>query len=720
LLPRLAKSYQISRKITKLVVLLRRLLLLMLTVAASSPLLAEDGYELWMRYRLMPSVKQTPISQIVCPFPDAAKLKVAHAELKNGLEAMNGRIIPVVSKLTKNDAVLIGTPLTNEWIGGLNLDLRPFEDDAFVYVPATVKGKRVHVIAGSDQQGVVYGAFWFLRQLQSGKPLPKSRYYSAPRYKLRLLNHWDNLNRSVERGYAGQSIWDWHKLPDYVDPRIIDYARANASIGINGTVLTNVNSNAMVLRADYIQKTKAIADTLRPYGIKIYLTGRFSAPIELGKLKTADPLDTEVQQWWKDKISEIYREIPDFGGFVVKANSEGQPGPQNYGRTHAEGANMIADALAPHGGILMWRAFVYDDKTPIDRAAQAYKEFKPLDGKFRSNVIVQVKNGPIDFQPREPFSPLFGALDKTPALMEVQVTKEYLGFATHLAYLGTMWQEALASPTRLRGKEKVLDTLTGVAGVSNIGSDRNWCGSHFDQANWYALGRLAWEPTLGATKVADEWARLTFGSGVAKPVVSMMMRSREAVVDYTGPLGLTHLIATGHHYGPGPWVDNLGRADWNPVYFHRGDKAGIGLDRVTAGTVKQYAPGWQEIWGKPATTPENLLLWFHHVPWSYRLSSGKTVWDEMVARYTHGVSEVASMRAEWAKLNGKMDAARHVQVSEFLKIQEKEAKWWRDASIAYWQSLNGLPLPKGFEAPEHSLDYYKSISHPYAPGNTPS
>lgn len=700
--------------------LLRRLLLLMLTVAASSSLLAEDGYELWMRYRLMSSDKQTPISQIVCPFPDAAKLKVAHAELKNGLEAMNGRIIPVVSKLTKNDAILIGTPLTNEWIGGLNLDLRPFEDDAFVYVPATVNGKRVHVIAGSDQQGVAYGAFWFLRQLQSGKPLPKSRYYSAPRYKLRLLNHWDNLNRSVERGYAGQSIWDWHKLPDYVDPRIIDYARANASIGINGAVLTNVNSNAMVLRADYIQKTKAIADTLRPYGIKVYLTGRFSAPMELGKLKTADPLDTEVQQWWKDKISEIYREIPDFGGFVVKANSEGQPGPQNYGRTHAEGANMIADALAPHGGILMWRAFVYDDKTPIDRAAQGYKEFKPLDGKFRSNVIVQVKNGPIDFQPREPFSPLFGALDKTPALMEVQVTKEYLGFATHLAYLGTMWQEALASPTRLRGKEKVLDTLTGVAGVSNIGSDRNWCGSHFDQANWYALGRLAWDPTLGAAKVADEWARLTFGSVVAKPVVSMMMRSREAVVDYTGPLGLTHLIATGHHYGPGPWVDNLGRADWNPVYFHRGMKDGIGFDRVAAGTIKQYALGWQEIWGKPQTTPENLLLWFHHVPWSYRLSSGKTVWEEMVARYTHGVSEVASLRAEWAKLKGKIDTARHVQVSEFLKIQEKEAKWWRDASIAYWQSLNGLPLPKGFDAPEHSLEYYKSISHPYAPGNTPS
>jgi len=700
------------------VVLFRRLLMLMLTVAASSSLLAEDGYELWMRYRLLPKSKRVAISQIVCPNPTDRHLKEAHSELKTGLEAMLGYSAKVGEKLTKQDGLVIGTALSNKLIAGLNVDLQPFNDEAFVYLPTTINGKRVHVITGQDQIGVMYGAFWFLRQLQIGKPLPNKRYYSAPRYKLRMLNHWDNLNRSVERGYAGQSIWDWHKLPDYVDPRIIDYARANASIGINGTVLTNVNANAMVLRADYIQKTKAVADTLRPYGIKVYLTARFSAPIELGGLKTADPLDPQVQQWWKDKVAEIYREIHDFGGFVVKANSEGQPGPQNYGRSHAEGANMIADALALEGGILMWRAFVYDDKTPVDRAAQAYNEFKPLDGKFRSNVIVQVKNGPIDFQPREPFSPLFGALDKTPALMEVQATKEYLGFATHLAYLGTMWQEALASATRLRGKEKVLDTLTGIAGVSNIGSDRNWCGSHFDQANWYALGRLAWEPTLGAEKVADEWARLTFGTAVAKPVVSMMIRSREAVVDYTGPLGLTHLMATGHHYGPGPWVDNLGRADWNPVYFHRGDRDGIGFDRVGAGTLKQYAPGWREIWGKPETTPENLLLWFHHVPWSYRLPSGKTVWEEMVARYTQGVSEVATMRAEWAKLKGKTDAFRHFQISEFLEIQEKEAKWWRDASIAYWQSLNGLPLPKGFEPPEYTLDYYKSISNPYAPGNT--
>ncbi len=699
-------------------VFLRRLLMLMLTVAASSSLLAEDGYELWMRYRLLPKSKQVPVSQIVCPMPTARHIKQAQTELKMGLEAMLGHSVNVVDKVTKENALLIGTPLTNEWLNELDVDLRPFNEEAFVYFPAVFRGKKVHVIVAQELEGVMYGSFWFLRQLQSGKPLPKKRYYSAPRYKLRLLNHWDNLNRSVERGYAGQSIWDWHKLPEYVDPRITDYARANASIGINGTVLTNVNANAMVLRADYILKTKAIADTLRPYGIKVYLTARFSAPIELGGLKTADPLDPQVRQWWKEKVAEIYGEINDFGGFVVKANSEGQPGPQNYGRSHADGANMIAEALEHHGGILMWRAFVYDDKTPVDRAAQAYSEFKPLDGKFLPNVIVQVKNGPIDFQPREPFSPLFGALQQTPSLMEVQVTKEYLGFATHLAYLGTMWQEALASPTRRLGKQKVLDTLTGIAGVSNIGSDRNWCGSHFDQANWYALGRLAWDPTLGAERVADEWARMTFGPAVAKPVVSMLMRSREAVVNYTGPLGLTHLMATGHHYGPGPWVNNLGRADWNPVYFHRADKDGIGFDRMSAGTLKQYAPGWQEIWGKPSTTPDNLLLWFHHVPWTHRLGSGKTVWEELVSRYTSGVSEVASMQDEWAKLKNKIDPARHSQVTEFLKIQHKEAKWWRDASIAYWQSLNGLPLPNGFAPPEHSLEFYKYLSHPYAPGNT--
>lgn len=695
-------------------VFLRRFLMLMLTAAASSSLLAEDGYELWMRYRLLPKAKRVPISQIVFPTGDDPTLRIARDELDRGLRQMYGAIPPYSSSQTKNHALIVGTPDSHKLFNQITLDLN---NEGFFFVPKT-NGESVSlVLGGKTSIGVLYGVFWFLRQLQAGFKLPTGFVESNPKYKLRLLNHWDNLNRSVERGYAGQSIWDWHKLPDYVDPRIIDYARANASIGINGTVLTNVNANAMVLRADYILKTKAIADTLRPYGIKVYLTARFSAPMELGGLKTADPLDPQVQQWWKEKVAEIYGEINDFGGFVVKANSEGQPGPQNYGRSHADGANMIADALAPHGGTLMWRAFVYDDKTPVDRAAQAYNEFKPLDGKFRPNVIVQVKNGPIDFQPREPFSPLFGSLEKTPALMEVQVTKEYLGFATHLAYLGTMWQEALASPTRLRGKEKVLDTLTGIAGVSNIGSDRNWCGSHFDQANWYALGRLAWDPALGAERVADEWASLTFGVRVSKPIVGMMMRSREAVVNYTGPLGLTHLMATGHHYGPGPWVDNLGRADWNPVYFHRADKNGIGFDRVAAGTLKQYASGWQSEWGDLKSCPENLLLWFHHVSWTYRMKSGKTLWEELVTRYSRGVAEVAAMRAEWAKLSGKVDAERFLQVSEFLKIQEKEAKWWRDASIAYWQSLNGLPLPPGFEAPEHSLEFYKSLSHPYAPGN---
>ncbi|HLP00293.1 MAG TPA: alpha-glucuronidase, partial [Fimbriimonas sp.] len=458
---------------------------------------------------------------------------------------------------------------------------------------------------------------------------------------------------------------------------------------------------------------------------------RFSAPMELGKLPTADPLDPTVQNWWKTKVSEIYAKIPDFGGFVVKANSEGQPGPQNYKRTHAEGASMLADAVAPHGGIIMWRAFVYSNETPRDRALQAYDEFVPLDGKFRDNVIVQVKNGPVDFQPREPYHPLFGAMKKTPTMMEVQITKEYLGFATHLAYLGTMWEEVLRVDTNVAGKGSTVGKIieggvipyhmTAMCGVSNIGSDRNWCGSDFDQANWYAFGRLAWDTSLDAKKIASEWTRMTFGNDprVVRTSVDMMMRSREAVVDYMTPLGLAHLMDTGHHYGPGPWVNNLGRNDWNPTYYHRADSKGIGFDRTSKGSdaVGQYSSPWRETWNNVATTPDNLLLWFHHLPWTHKMRSGRTLWDEMVVRYSHGVEEVVAMRKQWASLSGKVDPGRFAQVSEYLAIQEKEARWWRDACLAYFQSLNGLPYPAGYAAPKHSLEYYRSISNPYAPGN---
>jgi alpha-glucuronidase len=583
---------------------------------------------------------------------------------------------------------------------------------------------------------VLYGSFHFLRLLQTGQRIEMVDLSSRPRTRIRVLNHWDNLDGHVERGYAGQSIWDWHKLPGWLDPRYTDYARACASIGINGSVLTNVNANATSLTPAYIAKARALGHALRPYGIRVYLTARFSAPMELGGLATADPLDPAVRAWWKTKVDEIYAEIPDFGGFLVKANSEGQPGPQDYKRTHADGANMLAEALAPHRGVVMWRAFVYSNETPTDRAKQAYDEFVPLDGRFAENVLVQVKNGPIDFQPREPFHPLFGAMPKTPLMMEFQITKEYLGFATHLAYLGPLFEEALDSDTRVKGKgstvAKIVDgelhgyKYTGMAGVSNIGADRNWTGSHFDQANWYAFGRLAWDPSLSARDIAEEWTRMTFTNDprFVKPVVGMMMDSREAVVDYMTPLGLAHLMDTGHHYGPGPWVNNLNRADWNPTYYHRADASGIGFDRGPKGSnaTSQYAPAVAKVFADPKKVPEQFLLWFHHLPWDHRMSSGRTLWDEIVFRYSRGVQRAEKLRDTWYELKdrpgtqGYIDNERYAQIKAFLEIQVEEAQWWRDACIAYFQSVNGLPLPTGVAAPRKPLEYYKLLKFPYAPG----
>jgi alpha-glucuronidase len=575
--------------------------------------------------------------------------------------------------------------------------------------------------------GFLYGAFHLLRLVQTGQPVARLDIASAPKLKLRVLNHWDNLDRTVERGYAGQSIWDWHKLPDWKDGRYADYARATASIGVNGTVLNNVNAKADSLTAPYIAKAAALAEVFRPYGVKVYLSARFSAPIEIGGLTTADPLDPAVRAFWRAKADEIYRAIPDFGGFLVKANSEGQPGPQDYRRSHADGANMLAEAVAPHGGVVMWRAFVYSNEQPDDRIKQAYSEFKPLDGQFARNVIVQVKNGPLDFQPREPFHPLFGATPKTPLMLEVQITKEYLGFATHLAYLAPMWEETLQADTWRRGKgstvAKVIDgslfghELTGMAGVANIGADRNWSGSHFDQANWYAFGRLAWDPEAASAEIAQTWARMTFSNDPAflRPAVAMMMASREAVVNYMTPLGLTHLMGTGHHYGPAPWVDDLERADWTPFYYHRADAQGIGFDRTPSGSdaVSQYASRA----AAALLADERDLLWFRRLPWDHRVRSGRTLWDELVVRYSLGVDQVAGMRRTWAGLTPYVDAERHREIAAFLAIQQAEAQWWRDASLAYFQSRSQRPLPPGYAPPAHGLEHYKSLRFPYAPGH---
>jgi alpha-glucuronidase len=535
-----------------------------------------------------------------------------------------------------------------------------------------------------------------------------------------MLDHWDNPDRSVERGYAGQSLWDWQALPQHMDQRDVDYARANASIGINGAVLNNVNAKAKFLTPAYLGKVKALADIFRPWGVRVYLSVRFTSPMELGGLKTADPLDPAVRAWWRAKADEIYRLIPDFGGFLVKANSEGQPGPQDYGRTHADGANMLADALRPHGGVVLWRAFVYSSADE-DRAKQAYDEFKPLDGKFARNVILQVKNGPIDFQPREPFHPLFGAMPATRLAMEVEITKEYLGFNTHLAYLGTMWEEVLRSRTaRPHSGSVVADTIDAMAGVANTGTDRNWSGSEFAQANWYAFGRLAWDPSLSARTIAEEWTRETWGDdrSVVQPIVAMMMASREAVVNYMTPLGLAHLMGTNHHYGPAPWVGDLQRPEWNPVYYHRADRNGIGFDRTATGSnaVAQYAPPIASIFADVHRTPDKYLLWFHHLPWDYRMRSGRTLWDELVHHYDQGVEEVREMRRTWQSLKGKVDDERWREVAKNLATQEREAQWWRDACISYFQSISKRPLPPGTSPPAHDLKYYESLKFTNVPG----
>ncbi|BCA62368.1 alpha-glucuronidase [Sphingomonas sp. HMP9] len=630
---------------------------------------------------------------------------------------------------TGTPTILLATANDRD-VAALRLPLASLGDEGYRVGHVTLGTRRVLLITANTDRGVLYGSFALLRHLQTGGSLDRIDLTSTPRVQLRVLNHWDNLDGVVERGYAGASLWDWWTLPDFRDPRYTDYARANASIGINGAVLNNVNAKADSLTAPYIAKAAALADVFRPYGIKVYLSARFSAPIELGGLKTADPLDPQVAAWWKAKTDEIYRSIPDFGGFLVKANSEGQPGPRDYHRSHADGANMLAAAVAPHGGIVMWRAFVYAETDPEDRAKQAYTEFKPLDGKFAPNVIVQVKNGAIDFQPREPFHPLFGAMPKTPLMIEFQITKEYLGFATHLAYLGPLFAETLGSETMQTPGEtvaKVVDgsvehhTLTGMAGVANIGRDRDWAGSTFNQANWYAFGRMAWDPTLGAAPVAREWAAMTFAPApkIVDPVVAMMMGSREAVVDYMTPLGLAHVMATGQHYGPGPWVIDLKRPEWNPVYYHRADKAGIGFDRTKTGSnaVAQYAPGLARKLAAPATTPERELLWFHHVPWTYRTTSGRSVWAEMVHDYDAGVGYVAGMRRQWDGVKTEVDTERWAKTATYLAVQEREARWWRDASLAYWMSVNGLPLPTGAAAPAHDLTWYKAQRFAYAPGN---
>ncbi|APV48665.1 alpha-glucuronidase [Betaproteobacteria bacterium GR16-43] len=693
----------------------------------------EDGYDLWLRYRALGGAAKTHVAarakSIVHPADPSLTTQAAIAELHRGLTGMLGAS-PKLARKIDDGALVLATPASMPKLKTLGLPLASLGGEGYLLRAMKIDGKKVTLVAANTDIGLLYGTYAWLRAALTRRDLGKLDEVSVPKVQLRMLNHWDNLDRTVERGYAGESIWDWWALPDVKDARYVDYARANASLGINAASLNNVNSKKEILTAPWIAKAAAVADVLRPYGIKVYLSVRWSAPVELEELQTADPLDAKVGAWWKKKADEIYAAIPDFGGFVVKANSEGQPGPHDYQRTHADGANMLAEALAPHGGLVLWRAFVYSQHNTEDRAKQAYSDFIPLDGKFLPNVLVQVKNGPIDFQPREPFHPMFGAMPKTPLLIEFQITKEYLGFATHIAYLGDMYEEVLEADTYRKGPgstvAKVIDgrlhgnALTGMSGVANIGSSRTWSGSHFDQANWYAFGRLAWDPEASAKDFAKEWAAQTFSSDpkVVNAVTDILMRSREAVVDYMTPLGLHHIMDTGHHHGPGPWVSTLKRPEWNPTYYHQAGRDGIGFDRTKTGSnaIAQYAPELERALSDPRTTPEKFLLWFHRLPWDYKMRSGRTLWAEMVHRYDAGVAAAADLRKRWSRLKPVIDPRRHEEVAALLVVQEQEAKWWRDACIAYFQSVSGLKMPAGTKAPPLSVDEYRKKHFPYAPG----
>ena len=705
-----------------------------LAATAFARLRAEDGYELWLRYRLVSDATRlaeyrSAITSLVVQ-GDSPTLRVAREELTTGVAGLLGRTVRAERQPTGAGALIIGTPGSSPLIASLGLGsaLGNAGPDGYLIRSMQVGGHPAIVIAANRDVGVLYGAFHFLRLLQTQRPLTGLHVASAPKVQLRMLDHWDNLDRSVERGYAGQSLWDWAALPNDVSSRYRDYARANASIGINAAALTNVNANARVLTPEYLTKVGSLANVFRPYGIRVFLTARFSAPIEIGGLRTADPLDPAVRSWWKAKADEIYEVIPDFGGFLVKANSEGQPGPQEYKRTHADGANMLADAVAPHGGVVMWRAFVYSNEVPVDRIRQAYDEFRPLDGTFRENVFVQVKNGALDFQPREPFHPLFGGMPKTPLMMEFQITKEYLGQDTHLVYLAPLFEEVLDADTWAGGQgstvAKVIDGTvhgyrrTGMAGVANIGTDRNWTGSQFNQANWYAFGRLAWDHTLSSSDIADEWVRMTLTND-ARAVATMtrlMLASRDAVVNYMTPLGLVHIMATGHHYGPGAWAD-AGRADWTPSYYHRADTLGIGFDRTATGSnaVAQYHAPVRDRYANRTTVPDSVLLWFHHVRWTERLATGRTLWDELIHRYSAGVDSVTAMQREWRSVRASIDSVRFAEVDSFLTIQAHEARWWRDASLAYFQTFSRLPIPAGYDQPKHPLSFYRALRCPADP-----
>lgn len=666
---------------------MKKYLILLITVLTSLHVSAQsDGSQLWLGKQYANSC------QVISQLPDDATAKIAKQELENNWRGKN-----VELKIDKS--LNLGE--------GYNIYARPAQQGDNIQYEAT--------ITASNPIGLLYGAYELIRlqntdayNTGSGNQQNFSKAIDEtekPQVGLRILNHWDNLDGSIERGYAGKSIFKWEEIKlgkngkggsisKSLHDRLITYARANASLGINGSVLNNVNASPKMMTAEYINKVKVIANILRPYGIRVYLSINFASPMALGYTKTADPLDKKVQQWWKKKAKEIYATIPDFGGFLVKANSEGQPGPGDYHRTHADGANMLADAVKPYGGIIMWRSFVYGaNHKGEDRVKQAVSEFKGMDGKFRDNVILQSKNGPLDFQPREPYAPIFDNIKQTPQIAELQITQEYLGQSKHLTYLAPMWKEffSFVNP----------DRLVGISGVANIGDDANWCGHPFSQANWYAFGRLAWNPSLTAEEIAHEWLVQTYGNQdekFTKPVEMMMMTSREACVNYMMPLGLHHIFKFDHHYGPEPdgFIASY-PLEWCPVYYHKADAQGVGFDRSSKGTdaVGQYPEPYRSMYDNIATCPEEYLLWFHHVPWTYKMKSGSTLWQELCMKYNMGVAMVEVYRDFWhtsAKQYMKGHEQEWQHTDSLLNVQLENAKEWRNTCLKYFQTFSKMKI----------------------------
>ena len=666
---------------------MKKYLILLFTVLTSLHVSAQsDGSQLWLGKQYANSC------QVISQLPDDATAKIAKQELENNWRGKN-----VELKIDKS--LNLGE--------GYNIYARPAQQGDNIQYEAT--------ITASNPIGLLYGAYELIRlqntdayNTGSGNQQNFSKAIDEtekPQVGLRILNHWDNLDGSIERGYAGKSIFKWEEIKlgkngkggsisKSLHDRLITYARANASLGINGSVLNNVNASPKMMTAEYINKVKIIANILRPYGIRVYLSINFASPMALGYTKTAAPLDKKVQQWWKKKAKEIYAAIPDFGGFLVKANSEGQPGPGDYHRTHADGANMLADAVKPYGGIIMWRSFVYGaNHKGEDRVKQAVSEFKGMDGKFRDNVILQSKNGPLDFQPREPYAPIFDNIKQTPQIAELQITQEYLGQSKHLTYLAPMWKEffGFVNP----------DRLVGISGVANIGDDANWCGHPFSQANWYAFGRLAWNPSLTAEEIAHEWLVQTYGNQdekFTKPVEMMMMTSREACVNYMMPLGLHHIFKFDHHYGPEPdgFIASY-PLEWCPVYYHKADAKGVGFDRSSKGTdaVGQYPEPYRSLYDNIETCPEEYLLWFHHVPWTYKMKSGSTLWQELCMKYNMGVAMVEVYRDFWhtsAKQYMKGHEQEWQHTDSLLNVQLENAKEWRNTCLKYFQTFSKMKI----------------------------